>query len=99
MALAFIFEVDAMTADQYDGIMAAMGLADADGFNSVAGVVAHIAGPKGDGGWRVVDIWESEDAANAFYASDQFAPVRAATESAPMTSTPWPIHRIDLVKA
>src|SRR4051794_14850435 len=98
MAVAFIFEVDAMTADQYDGIMAEMGLGDSAGFSGVNGVVAHIAGPKVDGGWRVVDIWESEEAANAFYGSDQFAPVRAATESTTMSSTPWPLHRIDLIK-
>lgn len=93
MALAFIFEVDEMTSDQYDGIMAEMGLGT--GSFKVAGAIAHLAGPKVDGGWRVVDVWESEDAANAFYTSDQFAPVRAATEGGAMSSTPWPIHRIE----
>ncbi len=83
-----------MTSEQYDGIMEAMGLSEKWALGSI-GAVAHIAGPK-DGGWRVVDVWESEEAANAFYTSDTFAPVRAAAEGGGMTTTPWPVHRIDL---
>ena len=96
MTVAFIFEVDAMTAEQYDGIMGAMGLGEAGSVTGVSGAVAHIAGPKDGGGWRVIDVWESEDAANAFYTSDQFAPVREATQGGGMSSTPWPVHRIDV---
>lgn len=29
-------------------------------------VVAHIAGPPPDGGWRVVDVWESDEALQQF---------------------------------
>jgi hypothetical protein len=94
MTVAFIFELDAMTAEQYDGLMEAMGLGE-KGAIGAAGAVAHIAGPKDGGGWRVVDVWPSEEAANAFYASDTFAPVRAAAESAGMTQTPWQVHRIE----
>jgi len=95
MALAFIFEVDGMTSDQYDGIMEAMGLGT--GTFTVDGAIAHLAGPNERGGWRVIDVWDSEDAANAFYGSEQFAPVRAATEGGTgMSSTPWPLHRIEL---
>ncbi len=39
---------------------------------------------------------DSEEAANAFYTSDQFAPVREATQGGGMTSTPWPVHRIEV---
>ena len=94
MTVAFIFEVDAMTAEQYDGLMEAMGLGEKGAITAV-GAVAHIAGPKDGGGWRVVDVWDSEEAANAFYGSDTFAPVRAAAEGG-MTTTPWPVHRIEL---
>lgn len=31
----------------------------------VKGILCHIAGPAGDG-WRIVDVWESEDAYKAF---------------------------------
>ena len=93
MTVAFIFEVEGMTAEQYDGIMDQMGLSAA-GAISEHGAVAHIAGPK-DGGWRVIDIWDSEEAADAFYASDTFAPVRAATEGGSISRTPWAVHRLD----
>jgi hypothetical protein len=95
MTVAFIFEIDAMTADQYDGLMAAMGLAEKGSIHTHR-AVAHIAGPTESGGWRVVDVWSSEEDANAFYASDTFAPVRAAAAGGGMTSTPWPVHRIEV---
>jgi len=79
MTVAFIFEVDPMTADQYDGIMGAMGLGEPGSVTGVAGAVAHLAGPKDGGGWRVIDVWDSEESANAFYTSDQFAPVPEPT--------------------
>ena len=94
MTVAFIFEVDAMSAEQYDGLMEAMGLGEKGAIGAL-GAVAHIAGPNESGGWRVVDVWDSQEAADAFYASDTFAPVRAAAEGGGMTSTPWPVHRIE----
>ncbi|MGW6389594.1 hypothetical protein ACWFR1_03610 [Streptomyces sp. NPDC055103] len=30
------------------------------------GFIAHAAGPDGDGGWRVVDFWDSQDDFLAF---------------------------------
>lgn len=95
VTVAFVFETDTMTQADYDGLMAEMGLAEV-GTAIAAGAVAHIAGPKPDGGWRVVDVWESEDAANAFYGSERFAPVRAEAERAGIRTSPWPVHRIEL---
>ena len=95
MTVAFIFEVETMSAEQYDGLMEVMGLSE-KGAIGAAGAVAHIAGPTDGGGWRVVDVWDSQEAADAFYASDRFAPVRAAAEGGVMTSTPWPVHRIEV---
>ncbi len=31
-----------------------------------AGLMAHLAGPQGDAGWRVVDVWESREAFERF---------------------------------
>ena len=95
MTVAFIFEVDAMSAEQYDGLMEAMGLSEKGAIGAL-GAVAHIAGPKDGGSWRVVDVWDSQEAADAFYASDTFAPVRAASEGGGITSTPWTVHRIEV---
>jgi hypothetical protein len=30
------------------------------------GMLAHVAGPMADGGWRVVDVWESRDDMDRF---------------------------------
>jgi heme-degrading monooxygenase HmoA len=63
------------------------------------GFIAHLAGPKANGGWRVVDVWESEAAAKAFYESDQFKPVMAAAANAGISTAPWPMHRIEIERA
>ena len=31
------------------------------------GLIVHIAGPRDEGGWRVIDIWESTDAFWQFF--------------------------------
>jgi hypothetical protein len=33
----------------------------------VAGLIAHVSGPT-TGGWRIIDVWESEDDFNRFQA-------------------------------
>ena len=91
--IAFLFQAAGFDAEAYDGLMAALGRADVNA-PSPNGFVAHLAGPTADG-WRVVDVWQSEDAANAFYGSEQFqamlgsAPIEIATE-------PWPLHRAEI---
>lgn len=95
MAIAFIFETDQFSQGAYDELMGEMGLGAADA-PFPPGCIAHVAGPQGEAGWRVVDVWESEDAANAFYGSDQFAPVRNSAAAAGIRTTPWAIHRIQI---
>ena len=94
MAIAFIFEVDGIGAAEYDGLMDQMGLDSAAAFP--AGCIAHLAGPQGENGWRVVDVWESADAANAFYGSDQFAPVRNDAVLSGMQPNVWSLHRVEV---
>ncbi len=98
MATAFVFESDQLSADTYDTVMAEMGLGSVDSAFP-PGLIAHLAGPQGDAGWRVIDVWESEEAANSFYGSDQFAPVRDGTEAAGIRTTPWSIHRVQIPAA
>ena len=45
------------------------------------------------------NLWESEEAAGAFYGSDQFAPVTAATAELGITTTPWPMRRVEIDQA
>ena len=56
------------TKEQYEEV--GRRLTDGRGLNSLSdwpvdGILSHAAGPTNDG-WRVVDVWESEDACNQF---------------------------------
>ena len=50
------------TAEDYAKVKAELGGAD----ETAAGLVAHVAGPV-EGGFRIIDTWESHAAAKAFW--------------------------------
>lgn len=60
-----------------------------------AGGILHLAGPAPNGGWRVIEVWESEEDAWQFY-KERLAP---ALEAAGVTAPPpqpqfWPVHNL-----
>ena len=57
MALAFLLEFPGVTQEQYDKVLEKLQL----GGKTYQGGIFHVAGPM-EGGWRVVDVWESEEA-------------------------------------
>jgi hypothetical protein len=67
MAIGAVFEIVGGTQSDYDKIVDAMigrpmtQLSDWP----TEGILGHIAGPS-ENGWRVVDVWESEEALQAF---------------------------------
>lgn len=95
MPFAFVFESDRVDQAGYDGLMKAIGRESLSAPVS-AGFIAHLAGPKPGGGWRVIDLWESQDAGNAFYGSEGFKPVMAGASDLGISTTPWPIHRVEV---
>ncbi len=68
MPVGFMFEVPGGTVDQYDRAMVELNL----GENPAAGLLSHTSGPM-EGGWRVIDVWESEEAFQTF-ASTRLGP-------------------------
>ena len=92
MAVAFVFEGTEVGTAEYDRVMGAINRED---LNSPipTGVIAHIAGPS-ENGWRVVDVWESQEAAQAFYGSDLFQ--AAVSTLPPLSITPWALHRLEV---
>ena len=71
----------------YEQIRAELGL------EKPAGGVFHVAGPRPNGGWRVIEVWSSEEDANRFY-EEQFMPALRAlglTGPAPVREL-WPVH-------
>ncbi|WJV44479.1 hypothetical protein [Streptomyces flavofungini] len=68
MAIIVTFEIPGVGQELYDACVSR--LTDGGEFASLAdfpapGLIAHAAGPV-DGGWRVVDVWESEEALENF---------------------------------
>ncbi len=58
-----------------------------------AGGIAHLAGPSPNGGWRVIEVWQSEDEAQRFL-KERFAPAMAAigVEGDPPQPQFWRLH-------
>jgi hypothetical protein len=89
MAVAMVMEWQGVTQDQYEEVIKFLDL-DA---NLPEGGILHIAGPGLDG-WRVVDIWESQEAFERFQA-ERIGP--AAAEAGLLgepTIQIFPIHNI-----
>jgi hypothetical protein len=47
------------------------------------GLVVHVAGPAPDGGWQIIDVWESEEQCNAFRVQHLRPAIARATEGRP----------------
>ena len=68
MPVLMVHDSPGVTQEQYEQVGAR--LTDGRGLNSlgdwpVAGILSHTAGPTASG-WRVIDVWESEDAFQRF---------------------------------
>jgi hypothetical protein len=55
---------------------------DEVGTEAVAGCVAHVSGPY-EGGWRIIDVWESKEALERFQADRLFPALARAAGGAP----------------
>jgi quinol monooxygenase YgiN len=89
MAVAFIFEVAGLTQAQYEAVVR-----EANAGQSSAGGLAHLAGPS-ESGWRIIDVWESEEAGNAFYQSNAFQQAIQRNNVASGPPTIWPLHALN----
>jgi hypothetical protein len=62
------------------------------GLDKPAGGIFHVAGPSPNGGWRVIEIWESEEEAKRFLA-ERLGPAAEASGAAPPPPPElWPVH-------
>ena len=64
MAIGFVLDTPGGTQEQYLELLQALGV-EPHGV-PVNGQVFHAAGPY-EGGWRVVDVWESRQAFDRFF--------------------------------
>ena len=63
MAVLITAEVKGQTQQGYDGMLAVL----SERIQKAQGFVMHAAHPV-DGGWRVIEVWATEDDANRFFA-------------------------------
>ncbi len=75
MAVCYLLEWQGVGQSEYDAVLAEVGLERFHG-PAADGGVSHVAGPV-DGGWLVADIWESDEAFQAFLA-DRLGPASAS---------------------
>jgi hypothetical protein len=63
MAVLVTAEVAGQTQQGYDGMLQFL----AGSIKAAPGFVLHSAHPV-DGGWRILEVWETKEAANQFFA-------------------------------
>ena len=63
MAVLMIGEVPNLTEEIYGGMVGQM----TPLMRAAKGFVSHAGGPSPSGGWRVVEIWESEEDGQAWF--------------------------------
>ena len=61
MAVGVFMEFPGVTRDQYEQLVQDMNLGGPS-----EGELIHVCGPTTDGGWRTVDVWESQEAFERF---------------------------------
>ena len=87
MAIAMMVDNPAGSQEIYEKVRAQLGL------EKPAGGIFHVAGPSPNRGWRVIEVWESEEEANRFF-QERFVP---ALQALGLAGTPpprefWPVH-------
>jgi hypothetical protein len=87
MAVAMMVDNPQGSQELYEQIRTRIGL------EKPAGGIFHVAGPSPNGGWRVIEIWESEDEMNTFF-QERFIPALRAlgVEGPPPPREVWPVH-------
>ena len=85
---ARMFNNPNVTKDQYDATVAKLGVSSD---SLPAGSILHVAG-EGPAGWRVIEVWESEDDARAW--DEKLEPVLAASGIVRPAPETWQVHNL-----
>ena len=92
MAFAIVAEMPGLSRGQYEMVVTKVNES-----GSPAGVLFHGGGPI-EGGYRVVEVWESAEAAQQFYDSEvlkQATGSLPAELQQPRVVLTWPVHGLD----
>ena len=87
VAIAMMVDNPEGSQEVYEQVRAQLGV------EKPVGGVFHLAGPSPNGGWRVIEVWSSEEDANRFY-EEQFMPALRALglTGPPPARELWPVH-------
>ena len=89
MAVAVVTDFPGGSQDRYDAVIADLDLGQAP----AAGLILHAAGPT-EGGWRVIDVWESEQDAERFLRDRLGPALERAGVAGPPQVTVTPLHSL-----
>jgi hypothetical protein len=87
MAIAMIVDNPEGSQETYERVREQLGL------DRPAGGIFHAAGPSPNGGWRVIEVWESEEDAKQFAAERLRPAFEAVGAPAPPPPELWRVHR------
>ena len=87
MPIAMLVDNPAGSQELYDGIRKELGL------EAPAGGILHLAGPSPNGGWRVIELFESQEDASRFLR-ERFGPALRAVGFTGQPPQPqlWPVQ-------
>lgn len=86
MAIAMMVDNPEGTQEIYDKMRERLGL------EQPAGGIFHAAGPSPDGGWRVIEVWESEEDAKRFVKERLLPAFEAVGTAPPPPPQFWPVY-------
>ncbi len=86
MAIAMMVDNPEGSQEAYDSVRGKIGL------ERPAGGIFHVAGPSPTGGWRVIEVWESEEDARRFVKERLLPAFEAVGAPPPPPPQFWPVH-------
>lgn len=88
MAIVMVLEIPDGTIEQYEQVNEIMGVHDTD--SAPDGLIGHVCAPT-DTGLLIVDVWESQEALDAFFAGRLGAALAQANVPEAMPRV-YPVH-------
>jgi quinol monooxygenase YgiN len=89
MAVAMVAEIPDLSREQYESVVTKVNES-----GTPAGALFHAGGPI-EGGYRVVEVWQTREAADAFYGSALYQAATAGLSTQPEIVLTWSVHGID----
>jgi quinol monooxygenase YgiN len=84
-----VAEIPDLTREQYESVVTKVNTS-----GTPAGALFHAGGPI-EGGYRIVEVWESREAADAFYRSEILHEATAALTTEPKVVLTWEVSGVD----